>query len=93
MRPCFLKQTKEATGSRVPVLLISPVMMTLITPMHPTKFNSNLTFFSPPPAAAVSMTTRAPAATLKHDQHKRQKMDLIDLGSPHRTHMKAECGV
>lgn len=44
--------------------------------MHPTKFNNNLTFF---PTAAVSMTTRAPAATWKRDEHKSQIMDLIDL--------------
>lgn len=60
---------------------------------HPTKFNNNLTFFFVfsffffTPAAAVSMTTPAPAATLKHDKHKGQKMDLIDLPSLHGTDM------
>lgn len=31
------------------------------------------------------MTTGAPAATLKNDKHKSQRMELIDLASLHGT--------
>lgn len=39
------------------------------------------------------MTTRAPAATLKRDKYKSQKMDLIDLASLHGTDIKTDRGV
>lgn len=56
-RPCFRQSKQKKLQPQLP-LPISHIMMTLIIPMHPTKFKSNLTFFFPsPPAAAVSMTT------------------------------------
>ena len=39
------------------------------------------------------MTTRAPAATLKRDEHKSQKMDLIDLASLHGIDIKTDRAV
>lgn len=39
------------------------------------------------------MTTQAPAATLKRDKHKSQKMDLIDLASLRGTDIKTDRGV
>lgn len=88
-RPCFSKQTKEATVPLSACVADISHNDDSHYSMHPTKFNNNLTFST----AAVSMTTRAPAATLKHDKHKSQKMDLIDLASLHGTDIKADRGV
>lgn len=58
--------------------------------MHPTKFNNKLTFFY---CSCFYDNARAPAATLKRDKHKSQKMDLIDLASLHGIHIQTDRGV
>lgn len=69
----------------------SYIMTTLITPciLPHVQPQSNLLFS----AADVTMTTQDPAATLKHDKHKSQKINSIDLASLHETDVKTDSGV
>lgn len=66
-------------------------MMTPITPcILPHVWQQSNLLFS---AADVSMTTQDPAATLKRNKHKSQKMNSIDLASLDEADVKNDSGV